>query len=65
MLRTYDYGVLALMGVLRFRSGDKVYRIRNYAIYKDDFFIAGKQLHAYHRELNKGAYKIQLTFEDN
>lgn len=65
MLRTYDYGVLALMGALRFRFGNKMYRIKNYAIYKGDFFIAGKQLHTYHYELNKGAYKIQLVLEDN
>ena len=48
MLRTYDYGVLALMGVLRFRFGGKMYGIKNYAIYKDGGVIAGKQLHTYH-----------------
>lgn len=65
MLRTYDYGVLALMGVLRFRFGGKMYGIKNYAIYKDGGFIAGKQLHTYQCELNKGVYKIQLVLEDN
>ena len=64
MLRTYDYGVLALMGVLRFRFGGKMYGIKNYAIYKDGGFIAGKQLHTYQCELNKGVYKIQLVLED-
>ena len=65
MLRTYDYGILALMGILKFYRGDKVYRVRNYAIYKDGFFMAGKLLHTYHCELDKGAYKIQLVLEDN
>ncbi len=64
MLRTYDYGVLALMGVLRFRFGGKMYGIKNYAIYKDGGFIAGKQLHTYQCELNKSVYKIQLVLED-
>lgn len=41
-----------------------MYGIKNYAIYKDGGFIAGKQLHTYQCELNKGVYKIQLVLED-
>jgi len=59
LLRAYDYGPLKILGDLKFLNNGRLYIVKNYKIFKDNFFLKMKNFTFYASE-----YEVYLKMGD-